>query len=391
MDERDLKALLDEQRTLWQQFRAEHERLLAQHKDTQRESSERLERLGARLDEIETRLARPPVAAPTTETAPAATAVKAAFMAWCRRGLDGCTPEQRQLLLQAGGPAESKALSTAQGTEFLAPPEFATEILAGVAELSPIRSIAQVQTTTAKSKKIPKETGTFDARWIAKTGTRTETTGQTFGMEEVPTHELYALVDVPFEDLEDAGVNLESYLVGKFAERFGVAEGKAFILGDGAGEPEGLLTNTAIASVNSGSASAITADGLIDLYFSLKDAYARNARWVLRRSTIAAIRKLKDSQGNYLWQPGLAGALPATILDRPYVEAVDMPAVAANAYPVLFGDFGRGYLVLDRVQLSVQRDPYSQAASGAVRFHARRRVGGQVVVAEAIKKLRIST
>lgn len=384
----ELKTLLDEQRAVWAQFRAEHERLLASGKQTQREWSEKLERLNARLDELETKLARPPVASPEADRA---REEKAAFVAWCRYGLDGMPEHQRSYLRSStSGPAETKALSSGQGTELLAPVEIAAEILAKVPEWSPIRTIANVQQTTAKAKKIPREIGTFDAKWVAKTGTRTETTGQAFGAEEVPTHELYALIDVPMEDLEDAVVNLEAYLVAKFAERFGVAEGKAFVLGDGAGEPEGLLTNAQVAAVNSGSASAITADGMIDLYFSLQDAYARNATWVLKRSTLAAVRKLKDGQGNYLWQPGLAGALPATIMDRPYVEAVDMPAIAANATPVLFGDFRRGYLVLDRVQLTVQRDPYSQVAQGAIRFHARRRVGGQVILPDAIRKLRIA-
>jgi HK97 family phage major capsid protein len=239
--------------------------------------------------------------------------------------------------------------------------------------------------------KIRKRTGTFAAAWTAKLAARTETTGLKYGLEEAPTHEMYALVDVPFEDLEDADFNLEAELQDEAAEQFGVAEGKAAITGDGAGELEGVLTNAAIAYTPSGSASAITADGMIDLYFGVKDVYARNGTWVIKRGTLGTIRKLKDGNNQYLWSPGLAGAVPSTILDRPYVESVDMPDVAANAFPVVFGDWRRGYLLIDRIQMAVTRDPFSQAANGAVRFHFRKRVGGQVVVAEALRKLKIAT
>jgi len=198
-------------------------------------------------------------------------------------------------------------------------------------------------------------------------------------------------VDVPFEDLEDSDFNLEAELNMEFSEQFGVAEGVSFVSGDAVGEAEGLLTNTGIAYTPGGHASLLQADGLIDLFFALKDAYARNATWVMRRATIGAARKLKGSDNNYLWQPGLGSSLPATLLDRPYVEAVDMPAIAVDAFPVLFGDFRRGYMILDRIQMSVLRDPFTQASSGAIRFHARKRVGGQVVVAEAIRKLKIAT
>lgn len=411
MTPEDIKALLDEQRTLWKQFREENDALLANGKNTQKEWTEKLQALNDRLDAIETTLNRPvlwareasderPTPAPSLKPyllkwwqrpPDERQATRRAFETFLRTGLEGVTPEDRKFLVRDTVPGEAKALSSSAGVEFLASPEVVNEIIKGVVEFSPIRSIARVVTTSKKSKQIRKRTGTFAASWVAKTGTRTETTGLTYGMEEVPTHELYALVDVPFEDLEDSDFNLEAELNSEFAEQFGVAEGKAFVSGDAVGEPEGILTNAAVAVTVSGNASAITADGLIQLFVDLKDVYARNATWVLKRSTIGAIRKLKDAQNQYLWQPGLAGALPATILDRPYVEAVDMPAVAANAYPVVFGDFRRGYLVLDRIQISVLRDPFSQASTGAVRFHARKRVGGQVILAEAIRKLKIST
>lgn len=389
----EVKAAVEELGRTWKAFREEHDRLLAEGKQTQKEWSEKLQRLNDRLDELDTKLNRRPAAPANAEQEQSEQkrARKEAFLSFLRYGLEGLPEQQKALLVKDAVPGERKALSSAQGVEFLASPEITNEIIKGVVEFSPIRSIARVRTTSAKSVKIRKRTGTFAAAWTAKLAARTETTGLKYGLEEAPTHELYALVDVPFEDLEDSDFNLEAELQTEAAEQFGVAEGKAAITGDGAGELEGVLTNAAIAYTPSGSASAITADGMVDLYFAVKDSYARTGTWVIKRGTLGTIRKLKDSTGQYLWSPGLAGAVPSTILDRPYVESVDMPDVAANAFPVVFGDWRRGYLLIDRIQMAVTRDPFSQAANGAVRFHFRKRVGGQVVVAEALRKLKIAT
>jgi HK97 family phage major capsid protein len=388
----EMKAAVEELGRTWKAFREENDRLLAEGKQTQKEWSEQLQRLNDRLDELDTKLNRRP-AAPAhaeQEQTEQKRARKDAFLAFLRYGLEGLPEPQKSLLVKDAVPGERKALSSAQGVEFLASPEIVNEIVKGVVEFSPIRSIARIRTTSAKSVKIRKRTGTFAAAWTAKLAARTETTGLKYGLEEVPTHELYALVDVPFEDLEDSDFNLEAELQTEAAEQFGVAEGKAAITGDGAGELEGVLTNAAIAYTPSGDSSKITADGMIDLYFAVKDSYARNGIWVIKRGTLGTIRKLKDGNDQYLWSPGLAGSVPSTILDRPYVESVDMPDVATNAFPVVFGDW-RGYLLIDRIQMAVTRDPFSQAANGAVRFHFRKRIGGQVVVAEALRKLKIAT
>lgn len=389
----EVKAAVEELGRTWKAFREENDKLLAEGKQTQKEWSEKLQRLNDRLDELDTKLNRRPAAPANAEQEQSEQkrARKEAFLSFLRYGLEGLPEQQKALLVKDAVPGERKALSSAQGVEFLASPEITNEIIKGVVEFSPIRSIARVRTTSAKSVKIRKRTGTFAAAWTGKLAARAETTGLKYGLEEAPTHELYALVDVPFEDLEDSDFNLEAELQTEAAEQFGVAEGKAAITGDGAGELEGVLTNAAIAYTPSGSSSAITADGMIDLYFAVKDSYARNGTWVIKRGTLGTIRKLKDSNGQYLWSPGLAGAVPSTILDRPYVESVDMPDVAANAFPVVFGDWRRGYLLIDRIQMAVTRDPFSQAANGAVRFHFRKRVGGQVVVAEALRKLKIAT
>lgn len=387
-----VKESVDELGRVWKSFREENDKLLASGKQTQKEWNEKMQAMNVRMDELDTKLNRRPAPALTPEQAVSETskARKTAFLNFCRYGLEGMSAEEKSLLAKDTVPGEKKALSSAQGVEYLASPEISNELIKGVVEYSPIRSVARVRSTSAKTVKVRKRTGTFAAAWVAKTGTRAETAGLKYGLDELPTHEMYALVDVPFEDLEDSDFNLEAELNLEFTEQFGVAEGLSGVSGDAVGELEGVLTNAAIAYTASGDANLITADGVIQLYFDVKDVYAKNGVWMLKRGTLGSIRKLKGSDNNYLWMPGLGSALPSSIMDRPYVEAVDMPAIAANAYPVAFGDFRRGYMLVDRVQVSVLRDPFSQATSGAVRFHARKRVGGQVVNAEAIRKLKIA-
>lgn len=293
-------------------------------------------------------------------------------------------------------PEELKALilSNDKTGGYLAPAEYVQEMLMNVVEWSNIRSLARVRTTSASSVQMPKRTQTASATWTAEKITRSETTNPNWALEDVKTHEMHALAKVSHADLEDSVFDLEGFLRDEFAEQFGVAEGTAFVSGNGIAKPEGLLTNADIAYVPGGDASAIKADGMIALFYELKEAYLNNATWVMNRSTLKAVRQLKEdgTSGQYLWAPGIkSDARPATILDRPYITAPDMPTIAGDAYPVLFGDFRRGYLIVDRLSLEVLVDPFNSKAQGMVEFSARRRVGGQVVLAEAIKKLKIAT
>jgi HK97 family phage major capsid protein len=274
---------------------------------------------------------------------------------------------------------------------YLAPPEYVQEIIMDATEYSPVRSIARQRSTTRHSVLIPKRTSTASASWVNETGTRTETTNPAFGMEEIRTHEMYAMTKVSWQELEDAGFNLEAFLRTEFSEQFGIAEGTAFISGSGNGKPEGIMTHASVGEVNSGHASQITADGLIALYFEPKEQYLTNASWILSRSTLKTIRQLKDGNGQYLWAPGIRNEpRPATILDRPYIVCPDMPSIGAGNYPVAFGDFRRAYIITDRVVIEMMSDPYTSKGSGMVEFSARKRVGGQIIQAEAIKKLKIS-
>ena len=304
------------------------------------------------------------------------------FDAYCRKGFDALTD------------AEKKALTVSNDSTggYLAPPEYVRELIKTVTEISPIRSIARVRSTGQRSIQVPKRTGTFAAQWVAESGTRSETTGYQVGLEEIPAHEYYALVDISEQDLEDSVFDLEAEMQSEFSTQFAKAEGTAFVSGNAVGKPEGFMTNSDVSEVVSGNGTALLADGLLTLVHSIKSEYASNATFVLNRSTLSAIRKLKDTAGQYVFQAGmsLVSGVPNTILGYPYVEATDMPSVGANAFPVAFGDFSKAYMIVDRVALAVLRDPFTQATTGNDRYIARRRVGGQVVQAEAINKLKIS-
>lgn len=300
-------------------------------------------------------------------------------------------------------PEESKVLALRDETlgGVLAPPDFIAEVVKGIIQFSPIRDLATVRQTSRTSVKYPKRTGNFAAQWTGEVQQRTETTGRTYGLDEIPTHELYARVLVSNWDLEDPVVDLEPIIRDDMAYQFGVSEGNAGIVGDGVGKPEGILTNTDVTAnptLYGGAAfsQALAGDGLIKMTFAIKEQYWPNARYVLNRFTLRDIRILKDAQGNYLWQPaadgvhGLSSGLPATLYGYPYTIAVDMPSAAANALTVAFGDFKKAYWLVDRIELQYLRDPFTQASAGAVVLHARTRVGGQVVLPEALNVLKMA-
>ena len=386
MDISTLTDAVDEMCRTWAAFQHENDRATGRNEES-------LDKMNARMNQLETAIRRerrtPENSGDVREYGPETKA----YFDYLRHGTrDEPNPGSEALTRE-----EMKALTV--GTDptagYLAPVEYAREIIKGEVEFSPLRTIARVRPTSRRAVQMPKRTGTFGAVWTAEAGARAETTGLTYGLEEFPTHEMYALVDVSEQMMEDSEFSLEEELRQEFSEQFAVTEGAAFVSGNGVGKPEGLLQHAEVAETVSGSAASIgdatgQADGLIDLYHGLKTAYAVNGTWLLNRATLSEVRKLKDSQNNYIWQPGLASGVANTILGQPYVEVPDMPDVAADANPIVFGDLRRGYVIVDRINLSVLRDPFTQATSGNIRFIARRRVGGQVVLAEAIRKLKVA-
>ena len=287
---------------------------------------------------------------------------------------------------------EVKALRVSDDSSggFLAPHDFRAELLRNLVLISPIRSIARVDNTSAAEVLLPRRTGTATAAWTAETDDRSETS-PTYGQNRYTPHEMVCFIDVSQQLLEDAALNIEAELARDLAEEFGRLEGVAFVNGTRSGQPQGFVANADVGFTVSGSANAVTADSLIDLFHAVKAPYRSNGTWVMNSTTVAAIRKLKTGNGEYLLNmQGINNVPTTTILGRPVVEAPDMPDIGAGTYPVAFGDFSQGYRVFDRVNLSVLRDPYSVATKGLVRFHARRRVAGGVALAEAIRKLKVA-
>ena len=281
---------------------------------------------------------------------------------------------------------------------YLAPVELVRDIIKNIIEISPVRSIAKVRQTAMRAVEIPRRVGTFEAQWVAEEGTKNETDGLRYGMHEITPHEFYALVDITNQLLEDSMFNLAGEIMSETAEQFALAEGKAFVNGNGVGQPEGFLVNSEVPSMTSSTDNDITGaqsssgqssqgDDLIKLKYAVKMGYHAMARWVMRRTTIGRVRRLVDGEGAYLWQPGIAMGRPNMIDGDPYTEIPDMPTIAAGAAPIAYGDFMKAYCWVDRIQMEMLRDPYTQATAGQIRYIMRKRVGGKVVLPEAIIKL----
>lgn len=330
-----------------------------------------------RIDDLELRLNRPGAAAndnkePTPETK--------AFEKFIRKGPEALGDEAKSLRVSD---------STAGG--YLAPDQFNQDLDRNVVLFSPVRQVARVLPTGSPAVLWPKRTGGMTASWVGETGARPETT-VTFGQNRYPVFELAAYVDVSNAMLEDSDFDIASLLSFEFGEEFGYEEGKAFVNGASAVSPSGFMQDTGLSYIPGTDASLIKADGLIDLYHGVKTPYRANGYWAMNSATLGAVRKLKDSTGQYLLaMAGINNAPYTTILGRPVIEVPDMPDIGSNAFPVAFGDFSQGYRIFDRISLSILRDPYSQATQGFTRFHGRRRVAGGVGKAEAIRKLKIST
>ncbi|WHO40497.1 phage major capsid protein [Sphingobium sp. AP49] len=306
--------------------------------------------------------------------------------------------------LEAG--VELKSFSGASGAAggYAVPREIDQLIGSTLKAISPIRGIANVvRTGTAGYRKLVTAGGIVSG-WASETGARAETGTPSFNEIAPPSGELYANPAASQAMLDDAQFDVEGWLAGEIAREFAVAEGAAFVNGNGTNKPKGFLTYTttneadsvrafgALQYVASGAAGAFVGsnpqDKLIDLVQSLRAPYRQGASFVMNSATLAAIRKMKTSDGAFIWQPGLSGAQPATLLGYPVVEAEDMPDIAANSLSIAFGNFQAGYVIAERSDTSILRDPFSNKPF--VHFYAVKRIGGAVANSEAIKLMKFS-
>jgi len=398
-----LQGAFEEFMVSFEAFKTENNERLAEiekRKAADPLTTEKVERISAALDEqkrvldrLALKRARPAL---SREGADSLTGIehKQAFDAYLRSGDD------RRLRA-----LEEKAMSYGSGQDggYLVPDETEAEIGRRLAAISPIRSVASVRQVSGAVLKKPFAVSGPATGWVGETAARPETASSTLDELAFPTAELYAMPAATAALLEDSVVDLDSWIVGEIETAFAEQEGAAFVNGDGANKPRGFLAYPLADELagwswgNVGYLATGVADGLpatspsdllVDLIYTLKAGYRQNANWVMNRKTQAALRKLKDADGNYLWQPPAAPGSRAMLMGFPVVEAEDMPDIGANTTPIAFGDFGRGYLVVDRTGVRVLRDPYS--AKPYVLFYTTKRVGGGIQNFEAIKLIKVA-
>ncbi len=347
-----------------------------------------LDRQRTALERLALEQARPAIGDDPRRTDPEH---KSAWSAYLRKGDDSGIARLDLKSLNVG--------TEAQGG-YVAPPELDRLIEQRLTASSPMRQIATVRQTSATVFRKPVSLGAASS-WVSETGARAETTAPQLDLLEFPAAELYAMPAATQTLLDDAYADIDEWLADEVEASFSAQESAAFVNGDGVGRPKGFLDQEMIADAShawgkigyilSGADGAFAAtnpaDRLIDLVYALKSQFRANARFVMNRRTVSAVRKLKDGDDNYLWRPGMAGE-SASLLGYPVTEIEDMPDMAEDSFSIAFGDFRRGYLIVDRQGARVLRDPYSQKPY--VLFYTTKRVGGGVQHFDAIKVMKFA-
>lgn len=288
-------------------------------------------------------------------------------------------------------PEMSNALQIGTDSEggFLVPDEYETTLVEALEEENIFRKLAHVISTSSGDRKIPVVASKGSASWVDEEGTIPDS-DDAFSQVSIGAYKLGTLIKVSNELLNDNVFNLEAYISKEFARRIGAKEEDAFFNGNGTGKPVGIFNATggAEVGVTAASATAITADEIIDLFYSLKAPYRKKAVWILNDATIKTIRKLKDNNGNYLWQPALTAGTPDTILGRPVYTSSYVPTIAAGAKTIAFGDFSY-YWIADRAGRNFKKLSELYAANDQTGFVATQRVDGKLILPEAIKVLKM--
>lgn len=295
-----------------------------------------------------------------------------------------------------------KALSAGSDPDggFLVPDETETHVNAALKAVSPIRALATVRQVSSAVFKKPYAVQGFGTGWVGEAAVRPETASATIAELTFPTMELYAMPAATPALLEDAAVDIDQWIAEEVRDAFAQQEGTAFVTGNGTARPRGFLNYTQVANsawtwgnvgtISTGVAGAFPAanasDKLIDLIYAVNAGYRANGTFVMNRATQSVVRKLKDGDGNYLWAPSAKAGESATLMGFAIAESEDMPDIAADSTSIAFGDFRRGYLIVDRVGLRILRDPYS--AKPYVLFYTTKRVGGGIQDFAAIKLLK---
>lgn len=270
---------------------------------------------------------------------------------------------------------------------YLVPDEYEHTLVEALEEENIVRKLAHIVKTASGERKIPIVASKGSANWIDEEGPYVDS-DDSFGQVTIGAFKLGTTIKISEELINDSVFDLEAYISKEFARRIGNREEEAFFTGDGNGKPTGILTAVGGAQlgVTAASATAITADELVDLFYSLNTPYRKNAVWLMNDSTVKAVRKLKDGQGQYLWQSALTSDTPNTLLGRPVYTSAYMPSVAAGEKTVAFGDFSY-YWIADRQGRSFKRLNELYAVNGQIGFLGSQRVDGKLILPEAIKVL----
>lgn len=301
------------------------------------------------------------------------------FCEYARKG-DRLMGPDKLKLLQVGSDPDGGITVT---------PAMSAKIIERLYELDPIRELASIETITTDSIEYQADWGDAGAEWVGETVPPTDVTTPTTSLKKIFVHELATRPRATQKLLEDSGINIEAWLAKKIGNRFGRTEASAFVTGNGVAKPKGFLTyanGTAwgqVEQVGMGAAAVLTADGFIKVKYALKEFFLTRGTWLMQRSTVSSAMQLKDGTGAYIWKPGLKDDATSTILGLPVRMSPTMPTVAANALSVVLAEWSEFYIIVDRLGITVQRDPYT--VKPLVEFYTRKRVGGDVANFEAGK------
>ncbi len=387
----EVKALVEGLQTAFAQFKAEHTKQLEEVKAGRSGADQeaKLQQINGALDALQ------------KEVEDAHTKIAAGQMGGAGAGLrDKEYTESFNAHMRKGDVQAALNKGVAEEGGYLTPVEWDRTITDKLRDESPMRQLARVQPTSKAGWSKLFNMGGTASGWVGETDARPETATPVLASLGFGHGEIYAQPAATQQLLDDSEINIEAWLAEEVQAEFAEQEGAAFISGDGVKKPAGILTYVtggvnaakhpfgAIKAVNSGAAADISSDAALDLIYGLPKKYRQNAQFLTNNLTIAKLRKLKDGDGNYLWQPSAQAGQPATFHGYGLAEDENMPDVAANSLPMLFGDFKRGYLIIDRMGVRVLRDPYTKKPY--VLFYTTKRVGGGVQNPECLRALKVA-
>ena len=397
----EIRELIEQQGKAFEEFKKSNdERLAALEKGEARseleEKTERINdelgRLSAAVDELAKKANRP--GAPGAEGDEALQAEhKSAWLKWVRKGDDAGLADIERKAMNVGTPADGG---------YAVPIQQDRDIMRLLTDLSPMRQVCRVMTVGTEDYRKLVNLGGTASGWVGETDARPATAGPTLAQLKPSFGELYANPEVTQKALDDIFFNVEGELSQDISESFAVLEGKAFLSGTGTNQPVGLLTAKTSAEADSARAFGTVqhiatgvadnfpakdpADILIDLIYSMKAGYRTGAQFMVNSMTLAAMRKWKDGDGNYIWQPAMQNGQPGSIFGYGYVTNEDMPSAGAGAIPVVFGNFQQAYVIFDRMGIRSLRDPYTNKPF--VGFYTTKRVGSMIANTQAVKFLK---